>query len=152
MLGTERRLTRKSLYGEQHMKRLVIASSLTISITLGLGSVCAQAKASSSPVEKIDTDNDGTIDLTEIKASADSVFSTLEKDADGTLDMKELRGKISKKDFKTADPDSDGSVSKDELMSYVEALFKDVDTDHEGTIDAKELKSKKGKDLLRLTH
>lgn len=104
-------------YREQHMKRLVIASSLTIAITLGLGSVCAQAKASSSPVEKIDTDNDGTIDLTEIKASAEGLFSTLEKDADGTLDMKELRGKITKKDFKTADPDSDGTVSKDELMS-----------------------------------
>lgn len=151
MFKIGRRFTRSNFYREQHMKRLVIASSLTIAMTLGLGSICAQAKASSSPVEKIDTDNDGTIDLNEIKASADGLFSTLEKDADGTLDTKELRGKVSKKDFKTADPDSDGTISKDELMSYVESLFKDVDTDHDGTIDAKELKGKKGKDLLRLT-
>lgn len=133
------------------MKRLVIVSSVTIAMVFGLGSVSAQAKSGSSPVEKIDTDNDGTIDLNEIKASVESVFATLEKDADGTLDAKELRGKISGKGLKSADPDSDGTVSKDELMSYVESLFKDVDTDNDGTIDAKELKSKKGKDLLRLT-
>ena len=108
------------------MKRLAIASSLALSTLLAFGAVSAQAKSASSSVGKIDTDNDGTVDLNEIKTSAGNVFTSLEKDSDGTLDAKELRGKIAKKDFKTADPDSDGTVSKDELMTYVESLFKEL--------------------------
>jgi Ca2+-binding EF-hand superfamily protein len=132
------------------MKRFAIAYSLSFAALLALNTCNVQAKSVSSPVEKIDTDNDGTIDLNEIKASAGNLFTSLEKDSDGTLDAKELRGKISKRDFKAADPDSDGTVSKDELMSYVESLLKASDTDNDGTVDDKELKSKKGQPLLRL--
>jgi Ca2+-binding EF-hand superfamily protein len=132
------------------MKRLAIASSLALSTLLASGAVSAQAKSASSSVGKIDTDNDGTVDLNEIKASVGNLFTSLEKDSDGTLDAKELRGKISKRDFKRADPDTDGTVSRDELMSYVESLFKASDTDNDGTVDDKELKSKKGQPLLRL--
>ena len=133
------------------MKKMILASSLAISAILAHGSADAAPKAASAPIQKLDTDNDGTLDLNEIKSSVDNLFTSLEKDADGTLDARELRGKLSVKDLKAADPDSDKTLTKDELMSYVEALFKDVDADTDGTIDAKELKSKKGKTLLRLT-
>ncbi len=133
------------------MKRSTIAVSFVLSALLANGTIAVQAKSTSSPIEKIDTDNDGTINLNEMKASTGVLFTSLEKDADGTLDAKELSKKISKKDFKTADPDSDGTVSKDELLDYVASLFKVVDTDNDGTIDAKELKTNKGKRLINLT-
>ena len=133
------------------MKRPAIASSLSFAALLAFSTFNVQAKSVSSPVEKIDIDNDGTIDLNEIKTSAGNVFTSLEKDSDGTLDAKELRGKIVKKDFKTADPDSDGTVSKDELMTYVESLFKDSDADNDGTVDDRELKSKKSPAIIALS-
>jgi Ca2+-binding EF-hand superfamily protein len=129
------------------MKRLILASALAIAAILGQGS----AHAAPSPIQKLDTDKDGTLDLNEIKTSVESLFTSLEKDADGTLDARELRGKLSGRDLKSADPDSDKTLTKEELMSYVESLFRDVDADNDGTVDAKELKSKKGKTLLRLT-
>ncbi len=133
------------------MKRLILASTLAISTMLAHGSVHAAPKASPFPIQQLDTDHDGTLDLNEIKTSADNLFASLEKDTDGTLDAKELRGRLSARDLKAADPDSDKTLTKDELMSYVESLFKDVDADNDGTVDDKELKSGKGKTLLRLT-
>lgn len=133
------------------MKHLTVITAIAISSILSCSTTCAIAKSSALPINKIDTDNDGTVDLNEVKGSAGALFSNLEKDADGTLDPKELKGRVSRTDMKLVDPDSDGTVSKDELMSYVESLFKDVDTDNDGTIDAKELTSKKGKALLHVT-
>lgn len=133
------------------MKRLVLASTLAMSAIFAHQSACAAPKSSPSPIQKMDGDNDGTLDLNEIKATVDNLFNSLEKDTDGTLDAKELRGRLSARDLKAADPDTDKTLTKDELMSYVESLFKDVDADNDGTVDAKELKSSKGKTLLRLT-
>lgn len=47
----------------------------------GFGSAGAQTKAPSSPVEKIDTDNDGALDFDELKAGVADLFKTLETDA-----------------------------------------------------------------------
>ena len=51
----------------------------------------------------IDTDNDGTIDLSEAKAAASAVFDQLDKNRDGTLDRAELRRRITEQDWKIAD-------------------------------------------------
>jgi Ca2+-binding EF-hand superfamily protein len=102
------------------------------------------------PVASLDTDNDGTVDLTELNKSAEALFTKLEKDNDGTIEPKELQGRLSKKEFKAADPDDDGTLSKDEFLAAVAALFKDADPDNDGTLDDKEFASKQGKALLRI--
>ncbi len=133
------------------MKKLVILGALALASALVAAPPAALAKKGASPVATLDTDNDGTVDLTEIKKSAEELFGKLEKDNDGTLDRKEVGRRLSKKEFKSADPDNDGTLSKDEFLGAVESLFKDADPDNDGTLDAKEFKSKKGKALLRAT-
>ncbi|MCX7899621.1 MAG: EF-hand domain-containing protein [Methylocystis sp.] len=103
-----------------------------------------------APVAALDTDNDGTVDLSELKKSSEALFSKLEKDNDGTIEPKELQGRLSKKEFKAADPDNDGTLDKSEFLAAVEGLFKAADPDGDGTLDAKEFASKQGRALLRL--
>jgi hypothetical protein len=121
---------------------------------LGLfaASVIAVSPSAAAPasIKAHDRDNDGTLDLDELKAPAMATFDRLEKDGDGTLDRKETGSRVGKKDFAAADPDNDGTLSRDEYGAMVEKLFKDADPDSDGTLDAKELKSKPGQALLRL--
>jgi Ca2+-binding EF-hand superfamily protein len=42
-----------------------------------------------------DTDNDGTLDLAEVKKAASALFAKLDRDHDGTLDKRELAGRLS---------------------------------------------------------
>ena len=47
----------------------------------------------------LDTDNDGTLDLGEVKKAGGAVFDKLDRDHDGTLDRRELRGRLSAKEL-----------------------------------------------------
>jgi Ca2+-binding EF-hand superfamily protein len=108
------------------------------------------AMAKSSLIRRLDTDNDGTVDLGEAKAAASALFDKLEHDKDGTLDKHELARRLSAKELAAADPDHDGTLTKDEYLALVEQRFGAADPDHDGTLDAKELNSPAGKALLRL--
>jgi Ca2+-binding EF-hand superfamily protein len=68
----------------------------------------------------LDKDNDGTLDLAEVKAAAARVFDTLDKDSDATLDRKEIGGRAGKTQLQQADPDHDGTLTKDEYLDLVE--------------------------------
>ena len=98
----------------------------------------------------IDTDSDGTMDLSEAKAAATSVFDKLDANHDGTLDRAELRGRVPHQDWVIADPDNDKTLSKDEYLNYVEFAFKRADKDGDGTVDAKEARTHAGRLLMRL--
>jgi Ca2+-binding EF-hand superfamily protein len=101
-------------------------------------------------IQKFDTDNDSTLDLNEVKKTGDALFDKLDRDHDGTLDRRELRGRLSAKEFAAADPDKDGTLTKDEYLAVVEQRFKAADPDNDGTLDAKELSDPAGRALLRL--
>ena len=111
--------------------------------------VMARPRAS-TPVQMLDTDNDGTVDLAEAKKAASALFDRLEGDHDGTLDKRELARRLSPKELAAADPDHDGTLTKDEYLALVEQRFRAADPDHDGTLDAKELDSPAGRALLRL--
>jgi EF hand domain-containing protein len=127
-------------------RRTLLAGASSTFIGLSLDPVFAASKAKM----KYDTDNDGTLDLNEVKSAAGAAFDKLDRDKDGTLDKKELGARISKDMMGDADPDKDGTVSKDEYVGLAEKLFKAADTDNEGTLDAKELRSKAGQQLMKL--
>jgi Ca2+-binding EF-hand superfamily protein len=103
-----------------------------------------------TPIRTFDTDNDGTLDLTEVKKAASALFNKLDSDHDGTVDKRELAGRLSRNELSSADPDHDGTLSADEYLAIVERRFKSADPDNDGTLDAKELNSKAGRALLRL--
>lgn len=110
----------------------------------------ALAKDRASPIKMFDSDNDGTLDLAEVKKAASAVFAKLDPDKDGTLDVRELRGKLSAKELAAADPDHDGTLTLDEFLAVVEQRFNAANPDKDGTLDAKELRSPAGRALLRL--
>lgn len=133
---------------------MISRRSLVLAIAAGMllaGAFPALAKSrQSSPVRMFDTDNDGTIDVTEAKKAASATFDRLERDHDGTLDKRELARRLTPKELAAADPDKDGTLTKDEYLAVVEQRFNAADPDHDGTLDARELNSKAGQALLRL--
>jgi Ca2+-binding EF-hand superfamily protein len=125
---------------------------LTLAIaTLSVAGVPALAGSPRADLVKMfDTDNDGTLDLAEVKKAASGLLAKLDRDHDGTLDKRELAGRLSAKELAAADPDHDGTLTVDEYLAVVEQHFNAADTDKDGTLDAKELNSAAGRALLRL--
>ena len=125
---------------------------LTLAIaTLSVASLpVSAALRNANPVRMFDTDNDGTLDLAEVKKAASALFAKLDRDHDGTLDKRELAGRLSAKEWAAADPDHDGTLTADEYLAVVEQRFNAANPDKDGTLDAKELNTAAGLALLRL--
>jgi Ca2+-binding EF-hand superfamily protein len=103
--------------------------------------------------QAIDSNNDGKIDLDEVKRAAAKKFDSLDRNHSGTLSRRELgRLRLSRKEFAAADPDNDGTLSKDEYLALVEKRFKAADTDHSGTLSLEQFNSKAGLPLRRLIY
>lgn len=109
----------------------------------------SQAKRA-DPLQGLDTDKDGTLDLFEAKKAAAALFDRLDVNHDGTLDRREVGNRLSAKEFAAADRDKDGTLTKDEYLAIVEQRFKAADTDNDGTLTPRELQTKAGRALLRL--
>ncbi len=119
-------------------------------ITLLAGSLPGVAASGADAVRMFDTDNDGTLDLAEVKKAALSLFAKLDRDHDGTLDKRELAGRLSGRELAAADPDHDGTLTADEYVAVVERRFNAANPDRDGTLDARELNTRAGKALWRL--
>jgi Ca2+-binding EF-hand superfamily protein len=122
-------------------RTLLLASALTFAVSPSLAA---------SVFSGIDTNADGTIDLDEAKAAASKTFDQLDANHDGTLNRAELRGRVSRQDWKIANPDNDKTLTKEEYLKYVEFAFKRADTDNEGKIEANEARTPEGRVLMRL--
>jgi EF hand domain-containing protein len=129
--------------------RSVVLTLAVVALSAASAPVVA-APRHGSPIQMLDTDNDGTLDLAEVKKAASDVFAKLDRDHDGTLDKRELAGRLSAREFAAADPDHDGTLTADEYLAVVEQRFNAANPDTDGTIDAKEMSSRAGKALLRL--
>ena len=131
----------------------MISRRIAILATLG-AALCSvhPALPASNPdlLMGLDTDHDGTVSLDEAKKAAEVMFDKLDRDHDGTLTGRELRGRLSAREFTAADTDKDGTLSKDEYLAIVEQRFKAADTDDDGTLTRRELRSKAGRQLLLL--
>jgi Ca2+-binding EF-hand superfamily protein len=103
-----------------------------------------------NPIRMFDTDNDGTLDLAEVKKAASALFARLDRDRDGTLDKRELAGRLTARELAAADPDHDGTLTANEYLAVVEQRFNAANPDRDGTLDAKELSTGAGRALLRL--
>ena len=128
---------------------MISRRSVALALTIALLSGPAWS-ASGNAVKMFDTDNDGTLDLAEIKKAAAAFCAKLDPDHDGTLDAGQQRGRLTAKELAAAHPDRDGTLTLDEYLSVVEQRFNTANPDKDGTLDAKELNSRAGRALLRL--
>src|SRR5262249_460171 len=136
---------------EMISRRTTMLNILVVGTMLAAGGLPAFGESRRpSTIQKLDTDNDATLDLNEVKKAGAALFDKLDHDHDGTLDRRELRGRLNAKEFAAADPDKDGTLTKDEYLAVVERRFKAADPDNDGTLDAKELSTRAGRALLRL--
>src|SRR5690242_6530486 len=130
--------------------KLRAAVALIVAGTTFASLPVSAAPRHADPVKSYDTDNDGTLDLMEVKKAAAAAFAKLDRDHEGTLDARELKGRLSAKDLKAADPDHDGTLTMDEYLAVVEQRFSAANADNDDTLDAKELTTPAGRNLLRL--
>lgn len=122
-------------------------------LAVGMLFVAAPVLAASpkaDPIKTFDTDNDGTLDLAEMKKAAAALFAKLDHDHEGTLDARELKGRLNAKEIKAADPDHDGTLTSDEYLAVVTQRFAAANGDNDETIEAKELTTPAGRKLLQL--
>jgi Ca2+-binding EF-hand superfamily protein len=130
-------------------RRFMLLAMMAGALALGHWPASAASRPA-NPVAMFDTDNDGTLDLMEVKKAASALFAKLDRDHDGTVDKRELAGRLSAKELAAADPDHDGTLTLDEYLAVVEQRFNAANPDTDGTLDAKELHTKAGRALLRL--
>src|SRR4030088_3298271 len=81
------------------------------------------AASRGNPIKLFDTDNDGTLDLAEVKKAASALFAQLDRDHDGTLDKRELAGRLTAQELGGAEPDDDGFLTAEEYLAVVEQRF-----------------------------
>ena len=130
-------------------RRFVLQISAVAMLSTTASPVLAASRRNRA-MAMFDTDNDGTLDLAEVKKAASAAFAKLDRDHDGTLDKRELVGKLSAKGLAAADPDHDGTLTLDEYVAIVEQRFNAANRDKDGTLDARELNTSAGRALLRL--
>jgi EF hand len=148
-LAAHRRSQKKTKEEQMISRRSVLLTLGIAALPVGARPVLAAPRLPAA-LRGLDTDNDGTLDLAEVKKAASALFAKLDRDHDGTLDKRELAGRLSVKEFAAADPDHDGTLTADEYLAVVEQRFNAADPDKDGTLDAKELNSSAGRALLRL--
>lgn len=122
---------------------------LTLAAVTLSGSAFAASRAIHQ-IRRFDTDNDGTLDLAEVKKAASALFARFDTDHDGTLEARELHGRLTAKELAAADPDHDGTLTLDEFLAVVEQRFNAADRDKDGTLSLRELRSQAGRSLIRL--
>ena len=73
-------------------RRSVFLTLATAVLVLGNWRAFAAGRRG-GPIQMLDTDNDGTLDLGEAKKAASALFAKLDRDHEGTLDRRELAGR-----------------------------------------------------------
>src|SRR6202011_1431578 len=95
-------------------RRFFVTELCAFGFSVAILPIASSSKSFAGTLATLDKDNDGTLDLAELKDVAGSVFDKPDKDSDATLDRKESGGRAGKTQLKQADPDHDGTLTKDE--------------------------------------
>ncbi len=76
------------------ISRRSVVSILALAMPSFAGLPALAGPRRGDPIRMFDTDNDGTLDLAEVKKAASALFARLDRDHDGTLDKRELAGRL----------------------------------------------------------
>src|ERR1700733_9062920 len=100
-----------------------LALFLAASVLPAIVVTSAAPAFAASALKGLDPDKDGTVELNEARTAASALFDKLEKDNDGTLDRKELHNRIPDADWAVADPDTDRTITKEKNFASVGAAL-----------------------------
>lgn len=130
----------------------LVPFTVLLCIACGASGGAPPASPSTDPtLLALDTDKDGTLDWSEVKAGASAKFDAIDVNHDGTLDEKDLAAaNVDKAALEKADRDHNGALTKDEYLGLVQEAFKAADRDNDGTVSAGELQAKAGQTLRSL--
>lgn len=106
--------------------------------------------STSELIARLDSDNDQTIDISELGKAASDIFDSIDTDGDGGIDQKAVAKRITPKEFKKADADADKVLNKNEYFGYGDSLLRLADANKDGVLDEKEFGSKEGRMLQEL--
>lgn len=126
---------------------------LLTALTLTLGSSLAAADDAGSGRPKIDTNGDGSVDLTELQAVRPNAtveqFNRADKDGNGLLSREELRAAGRDMRRPPADTNNDGGISFEELQAQrpniTREQFAAIDADNNGSLSREEIRSGRGR-------
>jgi hypothetical protein len=132
----------------------MILRSFTAIVALTLLSTIAygQAEDANAFLNKVNSNHDKTISLTELNSYASKRFDALNRNGDKTLSRAELGDRISDADFKAANTGKhrDQTLSKREFIRYADLLFREANTKGHHSLSADELNSPAGQKLMKL--
>ena len=139
------------------MKKLVLAAALGGTLLAG-AAIAGQAAPTAQPraerhMNRLDTDNSGTVSRAEMLARAGARFARRDADKDGQLSAEELTRKHMRGArrhhrghggvFKRFDANSDGVLTREEMQQQAAARalkrFDRLDADKDGRIDQAEV-------------
>jgi len=143
------------------MERIFSRAAATALILIGSGAFALAAPEGAKPakvgqpttaelITRLDSDDDHTIDISELGKAASDVFDSIDTDGDGGIDQKAVAKRIPPKEFKKADTDSDKALNKNEYFGYGDSLLRLADANKDGVLDEKEFEAKEGRMLQGL--
>lgn len=132
------------------MRRAIFVGTVTLFGALVSAAAASAETGGPSPVTLLDSDDDKTIDISEMGKAASDIFDNIDSDGDGKLDIKAVGKRISREQFRKADIDKDDMLDKNEYFALSDGLLRAADVNKDGTLDDKEFSSKEGKKLQKL--
>jgi hypothetical protein len=136
--------------GEQEMHRMRLIGLVILAVALGGPAMAGPDRNATASVADLDSDNDKTIDISEMGKAASDTFDNMDSDGDGKIDLRTSGKRLSKEEFKKADTDKDDLLDKNEYFAAADSLLRAADKDKDGVLDEMEFNSKEGKKLQRL--
>lgn len=132
------------------MKQMFYAVICMLSVILIGPTYASPDKSPSDPVSLLDSDDDKTIDISEMGKAASDSFDILDSDGDGKIDFRTSGNRLSRQEFKKSDTNKDDMLDKNEYFAVCDSLLRLADQDKDGTLDANEFKRPEGNKLQRL--
>jgi len=136
--------------GKDNMKQMFYAVICMLSVILIGPTYASTDNSPSDPVSLLDSDDDKTIDISEMGKAASDSFDILDSDGDGKIDFRISGNRLSRQEFKKSDTNKDDMLDKNEYFAVCDSLLRLADQDKDGTLDANEFKRPEGNKLQRL--
>ena len=129
--------------------------NLVLAVLAGLianlsGATASFAQRTCRVLTPIYPGNQGVLSHVEAIALGGAAFDRINVDNDGSLDARELKGRMTPAEIANEDPDKDGTLDKGEYLAVVDARFGAVNAKARNILSCRELRSKPGEALLQL--
>lgn len=109
--------------------------SLAASATLLIWGVAQAQQITTTELNALDTDGDGSVNQSEFSAFLEAAFTRLDSDGDGAIGLHESQEVMTPEQFGAADTDDDLELTPSEFNVAGQADFSAADTDGDGRLN-----------------